>query len=505
MKIFWSIICCLFLLSCSKSKIPPKDTMVLALGATPSALDPRYATDANGMRINSLIFHSLVKIGPDLNIVGDAAHKWEIKDSTFTFYLKTDIMFSNGRSLTSEDILFSIEEYKKDSCPFQAAFKDVDEVKVEETKEGLKLSLKLKQYSAKFLTSDLPTFKILPKQEVLSNQNDYSRFPLGSGPYRITKNDSNQIELEKNKYYTQEPSEHSKQSSRIQKLVFKIIRDDFTRYQKMVNGEVDIAQSEIPLEKVKLFEEKSDQFTVFKYPGLSFTYILLNLNDPKIKKLGARQAIAHAINRKEIIDFKLEGHGLLATSILTPTNPFFNKQLNPVPYALDKAKELINKLSLSESKLILKTSNSASAVDIGKVIVNQLQMAGIPADLQSYEWGTFYGDVSKGNFQLATMRWVGAIDPDIYRVALHSQEIENGRNRGGYTNRKLDNLLEGGLSIRDHEKRIQHYKEVQKIVMDELPIIPLWYNQQVTIINNRVKNFKPSQNGDYTPILSAYK
>ena len=492
---------CLFtflLISCTKNRTPPADTLIVALGSEPKTLDPRYASDANGMRIGLLLFNSLVKIGPNLNVIGDAAESWTVNNSTFEFTLKPYSHFSNGRPLSKEDILFSFEQYRQKDCPFQSSFTSIDNLEVNEKDSRFVVTIKLKEYSAKFLSSDLPVLKLLPQKEIVEKPEQFTKNPIGTGSYQLNHMDSNLIEVVEN---VQKPLI----VPRSKKIQFKIIRDDFTRYQKMINGELDIAESEIPLEKVKNFEKKATEFIVFKYPGLSFTYLLLNLEDPVIKEYKARQAVAHAINRQEIIDFKLEGYALVATSILTPSNPFFNTQLQPIPYALQKAQELMNHLQKKDLQLTLKTSNNPSAVDIGKVIVNQLKQAGITAQLQSYEWGTFYGDIMKGQFQLATMKWVGAIDPDIYRIALHSGEIPPGRNRGHYKNRKLDQLLEEGLTIKDNEKRIKHYQEVQKIVMEELPIIPLWYNQQVAIVNRRVRNYKPAMNGDFTPLLFAHK
>ncbi len=498
---FLSFLTILFLLTttaCTNSKEPAKDTLVVALASTPKTLDPRFSTDANGMRIDFLLFNSFVKIGTDLNVAGDAAKKWEVNDNEFTFYLKPNITFSNGRKLSAEDIYFSVKEYQKDNCPFKSAFQAIDRVEVSEKDNTFIVKIKLKKFSAKFLSSDLPVLKLLPKKEILENPEQFAKHPFGSGSFKLANMNSSQIELAANDKNIIAPP-------KIKKLLFKIIRDDFTRYQKMINGELDVAQSEIPLEKIKNFEKKDSDFTVFKYPGLSFTYLLLNLKDPVIKKFQTRRALAHAINRKEIIEYKLEGYGLPATSILTPSNPFFNKQLETIPFALQKAKKIISQLKSKNIKLILKTSNSQYAIDVGKVLVNQLKQAGVTADLQSFEWGTFYGDITKGNFQMATMRWVGAIDPDIYRIALHSAEVPPGRNRGSYENKRLDTLLEKGLTIKSTEKRIEHYREVQKIVMDELPIIPLWYNQQVAIVNKRVKGYSPAMNGDFTPLIKAFK
>ncbi|MCB0356455.1 MAG: hypothetical protein KDD40_05580, partial [Bdellovibrionales bacterium] len=86
---------CLFLFTaCTKSNEPPKDTLVVALASAPKTLDPRFATDANGMRISALLFNSLVKIGPELKVVGDAAESWEVNGNTYEFRLKPNVYFS---------------------------------------------------------------------------------------------------------------------------------------------------------------------------------------------------------------------------------------------------------------------------------------------------------------------------------------------------------------------------------------------------------------------------
>ena len=155
------------------------------------------------------------------------------------------------------------------------------------------------------------------------------------------------------------------------------------------------------------------------------------------------------------------------------------------------------------TRLLLKTSNVPVAVDNGKVLANQISQTGLKIDLQSLEWGVFYGDVSKGRFQLAILRWVGSTDPDLYRLAFHSSEKPPGRNRGSYSNPELDKLLDQGISIEDPKKRIELYNQVQRIVYDDLAIVPLWYDMLVALSTKRVLNYKPSPMGDYWPFVQV--
>ena len=106
---------------------------------------------------------------------------------------------------------------------------------------------------------------------------------------------------------------------------------------------------------------------------------------------------------------------------------------------------------------------------------------------------------------MALMKWVGATDPDIYRIAFHSQELPPGRNRGSYVNPKLDRLLEEGVLLENVDARKLHYQKIQEVVHRDLPMIPLWYEKQVAIVRNRVSTFKPSASGDFTGFMMAEK
>lgn len=483
---------CLILAACTGKYKPPADTLVVALGSQPSTLDPRFATDANGMRVGGLIFESLVHVGPGFKPEGEAAERWEFKGHTYTFYLRPEMRFHNGRAVTPEDLEFSFAHYLGDKSPFASTLKIIEAVKVTEEKGQIVVKLTLQNNSDKFLVSDLPSIKILPKAEIQQMGSDFSQRLIGTGPYKFIKTDLNEIRLESFRAATKF-------------LKFKIVRDDFTRFQKLLKGEVDFVQADMPTEKIVEFEKRPKEFQVFRYPGLTMTYLLINFRDPRLKQREVREALALSLKRDDIIQFKLNGFAREATSILTPNNPYFNTDLKNLGTDLQAARKIIEKLELQGAKLILKTSNTPQAIDNGKVLSNQLSQSGLNVDLESYEWGTFYQDVKRGNFQLASMRWVGTVDPDIYRMAFHSRELPPGRNRGAYSNPTLDPLLDQAGREEDTARRRALFLRVQKIVHDDLSILPLWYDEQVAIARYNVLNFKPSLTSDFLPLAKVEK
>lgn len=480
-----------FLAACSKNRETPADTLVVALGAEPVTLDPRFATDAYGMRIAGLIFNSLIRMGADFKPQPELAEKWKLEGRVYTFDLKQDARFHDGRKVEPADIEFSFGEFMKPGRPFASMLEPIKKVHASLADDGhIRVRVEVGEVSDVFLAGTLRIVKVLPRD--LAEKPDFSGRPIGTGPFRFEKQDASSVRL-------------AAVSGKMPFIEFKVIRDDLTRFQKTLNGEIDINQSEISLDKVAEFEKRTDKFTVAQQPSLNMAYLVLNLKDPVLKQKPVREALALSLERGEIIKYKLHGLAREATSVLTPENPYFNRELKNPAFDPAAAKKIIDGLGLAGKEVSLKTSNAQSAVDNGKVLANQLARTGLKVNLQSFEWATYYDDIKKGRFQIATMRWVGIIDPDFYRQVFHSSELPPGRNRGGYSNPDLDVLLMQGSKETRPDRRLKIYAQVQKIVQDDFAMIPLWYDQQVAISKKNVLNYRPEPAGDYWPLIAVQK
>lgn len=494
-------------LGCTRSSDSSLDrSVIVALSAEPATLDPRVATDATGTRLAHLMFSSIVRVGPDLDIVGEAASDWsyDAKLNTYRFNLKPGIRFhskdpkSPGTPLTANDILFTFRVYKDPKSPFASALKAIDSVEaIYDVNQGGTLALKLDTFSATLLT-DLSPVKLLPQNFIEQADSDFKKHPIGTGSFQFVSADSSEIRLRANPH-------HFDTVPKVDAAIFKIVREDNTRVLKLQKGEIDIAQQELPQGKIPLFES-SNEFQVFKYPGLGMNYVLVNLKDEVLKKKAVREGLSLAIDRELIIRHTLNGLAQPATSLMSPVTAFYDNSIPQPQYELDKAKALLKSAGADTLSLTLKTTNSPQAVENGRILANQLEKTGLKVNVQSFEWGTFYEDLKKGNYQLATARWVGVTDPDLYRLAFHSQEVPpTGRNRGFYSNPKLDQLVEQGLKISDPAQRVKHYKVVQKLVSEEIPIIPLWYDFEVAVVRKTILDYRPSKNGDYSALTKVQK
>ena len=150
-------------------------------------------------------------------------------------------------------------------------------------------------------------------------------------------------------------------------------------------------------------------------------------------------------------------------------------------------------------KLTLKTSTEELPRLLGAVLQEQWRRVGVELELRSLEFATLYADITRGNFQLYTLRWVGANnDPDIFEYVFHSRKIPpDGANRGHYRNPRLDSLLDQARVEADRDNRAQIYREAQRIVAEDQPYLNLWYFDNVAVHRRRITNVQLTPSGDY--------
>jgi peptide/nickel transport system substrate-binding protein len=242
------------------------------------------------------------------------------------------------------------------------------------------------------------------------------------------------------------------------------------------------------------------------HEGTTFQYVGINLSHAVLKKREVRQALALAIDRASIIHHLLKDFAKPASGLLSPINWAYDRSVAQWPFDPEKAKRLLDQAGypdpdgagpLPRFRLSFKTTNLDLRKRIAEALKEQLARVGIELEIRTYEWGTFYSDIKKGNFHLYSLAWVGIMDPDIYYQLFHSDSIPpKGDNRGHYSNAELDQLLEQGRTTTDIAGREAIYMRVQQILAEELPYIPLWWSKNVTVQNAAVKGFVPYPDGD---------
>ncbi|HXI12937.1 MAG TPA: ABC transporter substrate-binding protein [Thermoanaerobaculia bacterium] len=463
------------------------NALIIPFQSSPTNLDSRVGADNASGRIFDMIYSGLVKVTPGMDYAPDLAEKWETPDDrTIIFHLRPNLKFQNGQPLTSADVKWTYESLMDPAFTSskKSGYSAVEKI---EAPDANTVVFRLKEANGGIL--DNLTLGILPKG---ADTATYKTKPIGAGPYKVVEFKSDErVELEAfDGWHGGAP--------KIKRIVVRIIPDATTRLLELRKGTVNFELNNIPFDSVAQFD-KDPEFRVVKQPGAVYQYLAFNLRDPILKKKEVRQAIAHSIDRERIVRDLLRGYG-------TPTETLFGvghwaraEGLTTHGYDPAKAKALLDKAGhrdpdgegpKSRFKLVFKTSTDAEANQRAEMIQQMLKETGIAVEIQSNEFGTFYEDIGKGNFQMYSLSRNGIADPDFYYVIFHSKNLPpEGQNRGFFLNKRVDDLIMQGRSTFDRAKRKEAYSEVQKIVADELPYVSLYNQTNVAVMQKELDGF----------------
>ena len=499
-NILYALILTPVFFSCTKQKLSNSDTLIIGIESEVKNLDLKNSFDLNSSQVISLFSQSLMRINSDMVPETELAISHKVEDARiFSFELPPEATFHNGTPLTCEDVLASFTQASSEGSRIKSAFDDVKEYSCP-TKSNFKIVLN--NPKASFLAGDVTAVRIMPK--AMAETKDPIP-PMGSGPYKFVKRENRDIIFERFENFTRyRNGKRIEEKQFFKKVIVRSVQDPTTRWLSLSSGDIDVLVNALSPQKV-LEAKKMENLTVHEKPGNSFQYLGFNLRLPKFEKLKVRQAVAHAIDRKAIIQHKLYGLASPAPSVLSPLNFYHNKNLPNYEYNPEKAKALLKEAGFSDLNIEFKISSDRDVSSIMMVIKEQLEKVGIKVTLRPYEFATFFSDVQKGNFEMFSLRWVAVTEPDIMHKIFHSEQTPPGRNRVYFSNKRLDKLVTMGAVESNLEKRRELYNEAQEIVAKELPYVPLWYPSNIAVTSNRIKDYDLSAIGTWASLLEARK
>lgn len=456
----------LLLGACAKPVEHPE--LRFAIAQAPLTLDPRYATDAASERVNRLLYRPLVDFDEHSRPVPALAKWQQIAATHYRFTLgKQGRTFHDGSRLTAQDVAATYHSLLtlKDS-PHTAEFANIAEIKPQ---GGDVVEFTLHAPDADFPARLI--IGILPAR-LIEQGHDFAHSPMGSGAFKFINWQRN-LTLQR--------------ISDKQTVVLEEVKDPTVRVLKLLRGEADLLQGDLPPELVVYLKQQKN-IEVLESPGTNYSYLGFNLQDPMLKNPLIRRAVALSINRDAIIQHALVGGTRPATAILPPEHWAGNPDLQPYPYDPQQAKALLQQAGVKlPLRLTYKTSTDAQRVRLATVMQAQMREAGIALDIRSLDWGTFFDDVKHGQFQLYGLTWVGIKTPEIYVKAFHSDWMPpRGANRGRLQDEALDALLEK-----------QDWRGATAHIHTQLPVVSLWYEGQFASMRTRLTGYAPAPDGNW--------
>jgi peptide/nickel transport system substrate-binding protein len=488
----------LLLPACSRRPDPSAFTMLIE--SSPTNLDPRVGTDGQSERIYQLIFDSLLTRSADLNVGPGLAERWETPDPlTYVFHLRSGVHFHDGRTLTSRDVKWTFDSLMQGKVRSAKAstYRYVDHI---EAPDDSTVVFHLKEpFAALLWNLSEGAIGIVPYGALA----EMTQHPIGSGPFRfVSAEQDKEVILERNPdYWGGAPQ--------LTRVRFHVVPDETTIALELRKGSGDAAMNALNPDVV-LTLEKDPSLAIIRSHGTIVSYMGFNLRDPILRDVRVRQALAYALNRQPIIEYLLRGFARPAASVLPPESWAYDGNVPRYEHDPARARALLDQAGYPARNgvrfhLTMKTSSIESTRLLTAVLQQQLREVGIALDIRTFEFATFYSDVTKGAFQMFSLRWIGGNeDPDIFEGVFHSAKFPpKGFNRGFYQSARVDALIDQARKEGDLTTRKELYAEIQQILAEELPYINLWYNDNVLICNRRVRSVVLSPSGDYNFLKTA--
>jgi peptide/nickel transport system substrate-binding protein len=471
----------LLLAACSQ----PRDEVIrFGMGAAPTNLDPRFATDAGSARMNRLLYRALVDFDEQFRPVPSLAHWEQFGPLHYRFRLGAQGRdFHDGSRLGAADVAATYASILDPATgsPHRGGLELIERIEVLDAD-----TLDFHLSRADPLFPGYLAIGILPARAIATGHPLQER-PLGSGPFQLRAwPETGRLRLTRREDG--------------QEMEFLQVRDPTVRVLKLLRGEVDLIQNDLPAELVRYLAARPG-LQVRQRPGSNFAYLGFNLQDPATGDPRVRLAIAHAIDRQAIIRHVLGDGARPAAALLPPNHWAGHPGLAQLEHDPDRARAYLAAAGYGPGRplrLTYKTSADPLRLRIATVFQQQLAEVGIEVQLQSYDWGTFYADIRTGHFQLYSLAWVGIKTPDIFRYAFHSTALPPaGANRGRLADDAVDALIEAAEAAPDGAAQAAAYRALQARLLDVLPYIPLWYEDHVFAAQADLEGYQLATDGNY--------
>lgn len=452
--------------------------LTVLLPRPPLELDPRLSGDAYGHKVSRLLFASLVRIEPTtLEPVPDLAASIEVVTPThYRVILRDNLRFSDGTPLDAEDVAATYRSVLDPALGsrYASTYRRVERIDVE---APTVVSFHLDGPHATFVTDlELPILRAEDAKAPIARPGGPT--PAGAGPYVLAHFGSGLLTLGPNPHwYAGKP--------RFPHLELRVIRDDNTRALRLLAGAGDVALNGIPPLLLPMFTEH-EGFAVQSAAGIGTTYLGINTEAGPLSDVRVRRALSLAIDRRRIIEHKLNGRAQLARGWIPPGHWAFDGTLPEPHFDASEARALLAEAGYGRGlSLVLRCGSDRFRLSLARVIAAMLADVGVTITIRPSEMATLLKDLGRGQFALTLLQVPEVIEPHVLSWFFESQRIpgpkREGANRWRFRSTELDRALERGRKHAERGIRVAAYRDVQRILARDLPVIPLWHDDVVAV------------------------
>jgi ABC-type transport system substrate-binding protein len=485
----------------------PYGGQLVLSGSEPVTLDPALSGDAGSHEYIGKVFSGLVRMGSDLEVQPDIAERWEVDNggTAYTFFLRQNVTFHDGRPVTAQDIAYAIERACDPATGSNVAGSYLGDIvgaldKLDGRAERVsgvqvlddhRLRLRIDAPKPYFLAKlTYPTAFVVDREQVEGAPSDWWMEPNGTGPFKLTAYGTDAIVLTANEdFYRGRPA--------LDEVTYRLSGGGAVgQYER---GEVDVAPvSSADIDRM-LDPNNPLHDELVVVPSLDTFYVAFNVTMPPFDDEKVRLAFAHATNKGALADIVLNKMVEPAAGILPPGLPGYDADLEAVPFDLDRALALLDESKyagdLPPVTYVVSGQGGPSALEEA-LAESYRQSLGMEIEIQATDWPQFLEGLNERRFQMYLLGWVADYpDPENFLDLLfHSQSAYN---HMAYSDPEVDALLERARVEPDQGVRLALYRRVEEMLLWDAAWIPLYHGVDYQLVKPHVGGLTISPQGFY--------
>ncbi len=505
--------------SCAKKQEDNRVVFNINMDVGVTSLDPAFARNQMNVWCVNHLFNGLTQLDSNLIVKPSIAKSWEQSTDGlhYTFHLRNDVYFHDhplfpnkkGRKVIASDFVYSFQRIINPKVASSGAWIFNDKVKGPEAFEALNDSTFVIHLSKPFpaFTSllSIQYCSVVPKEITEHYGKEFRNNPVGTGPFKFKYwKEGEVMAFLKNEHYFEK--ENGQQLPYLDAIKISFISDKQTAFLSFLKSDLDFFsgidgsyRNDVLYKDGTLKEKYKERFTLVKAPYLNTEYlgILVNpdidiVKNSPLKDKRVRKAINYAINRKKMIQYLQNNIGIPGHAGFLPKGmPGYDEsKIKGYSYDPTKAKKLLAEAGFPEGKNMPEiTLNTTSTYrDLIEFVQSELQEVGIKAKVEIHQGSSLRELIAKNNVNFFRGSWIADYpDAENYLAVFYSKNfVPNGPNYTHFHNKKFDELFEQSFYENNDTLRFKLYQEMENIVLEEAPMVILFYDQSVRLLPKNV-------------------
>lgn len=515
----------LVLCGCSRKESNLKNATVKGIlyagnGSEPQDIDPSTVTGVPEQRIISALFEGLLSENPKtLAPEGAVAESWTLSQDglVYTFKLRKNVKWSNGDPITADDFVYAYHRILSPKLGSQNAYmlycmKNAEKFNKGQLKDFSKVGVKAIDKSTLQISLGKPTpyflslithmawfpinKNVIEKYGTIDQRGTKWTLPgnlVGNGPFLLK-------DWEVNKVVTvvKNPRYWDADNVKLNEIDFFPINDNQAEERTFRAGQLHLTYT-VPSSKIAYYQKNKPSF-IHISPYLGTYYMVFNVNKPPFTSPLVRRALSLAIDRKSLAEDVVKGGKVPADSFTPPDTGSYTARTN-LQYDVKFAKECLAKAGFPDGKgfpvveLMYNTSERNRQISEAIQAMWQINL-NIKVELVNKEWKMYLDTFRTRDFSIATASWIGDFNDPLAFLGMWTSDSTN--NRAKWSNQQYDKLMEDAAATTEQSLRFDLFQEAEKLLMEQAPIIPLYYYTSMVLISPQLKGWYPN-NLDHHP------